>query len=404
MYKNFKQQKILLFFIFLIAILYICIWNQSLFHSYYYETPDGNLYLSIADNFIKNGHFIQYARPYEIKMVVPPGLPFILSLILLCFRNLESILVIQYIVFGLTAVLISATCYNLYKNIYLEILSGFIYCLHPFITKFANPGACLTEIWYMFFSLLCIFILSTDMLERRRLDFITINICIIILIRPVFSVWLLPIIVIILFNLFKKKILGSTIIILSVFVAVLIGNMFINYREVGEPVLFENYAGIALYQANNTNTKTYAYGSDVADEFVEDRFWNIYESKLSSSEKSKYFNEWAVDYIKKNKIEVLKNTVVKWKIMFIDYYKPAFYLYLISFILLLLIDKEKSFYLLLTYSFFSISISTSFGVNMPRYSIIVIPIYIIFILGFFKIFRFAYDKYKRWGNHKSVKA
>ena len=46
-------------------------------------TADGRLYLSVADNFLTTGHFIQYVRWFP-GFVVPPGLPMTL---LFCERS-----------------------------------------------------------------------------------------------------------------------------------------------------------------------------------------------------------------------------------------------------------------------------------------------------------------------------
>jgi len=66
-------------FTFSAVVLFWVKCNLTEYGSLYIETPDGNLYLSIANNFIENGHFVQTSRPYELNFVVPPGLPAILT-------------------------------------------------------------------------------------------------------------------------------------------------------------------------------------------------------------------------------------------------------------------------------------------------------------------------------------
>lgn len=53
--------------IFFLAIILMLFNNYARVKNFYVEMPDGTLYLSIAQNFIQNGHFIQTARPYEMR-------------------------------------------------------------------------------------------------------------------------------------------------------------------------------------------------------------------------------------------------------------------------------------------------------------------------------------------------
>ncbi len=70
--------------------------------------PDAELYLSIADNFVSTGHFIQTARDID-AFVVPPGVPFILSVFrLLGFSN-GMIIGFQAILFGASNLLLYST-------------------------------------------------------------------------------------------------------------------------------------------------------------------------------------------------------------------------------------------------------------------------------------------------------
>ena len=63
-----------------------------------HQTPDAVLYLSIADNFVNTGHFIQTAR--DVKgMVVPPGTPIMLTVYRLLHASNRIMLVIHFLMF-----------------------------------------------------------------------------------------------------------------------------------------------------------------------------------------------------------------------------------------------------------------------------------------------------------------
>lgn len=73
----------------------------------YQPSPDGSLYLSIADNFISNGKFVQTSRDYYPNMIVPPGYPAILVVLKLLLNSVDFLVFVQILVFGLSNVLIA---------------------------------------------------------------------------------------------------------------------------------------------------------------------------------------------------------------------------------------------------------------------------------------------------------
>lgn len=82
-------------------------------------TPDGDLYMSIADNMVQSGHFVETIS--NNGAVYPFGLPFFCYLIKLVFGigtvGIYGILILQYALYGLTAVMISRTAEKLSGNI-----------------------------------------------------------------------------------------------------------------------------------------------------------------------------------------------------------------------------------------------------------------------------------------------
>lgn len=94
----------------------ILIYNVTKTGTLYTATPDGDLYLSVADNFWKTGHFIQTARPYEKDMIVPFGFPAILTVLKVIFRDNLGIVFVQYFIFTATGFLIGKVITQLFME------------------------------------------------------------------------------------------------------------------------------------------------------------------------------------------------------------------------------------------------------------------------------------------------
>lgn len=67
MIKDIKNKFFSLLLVFTFSIIYLMLYIYKMKNTLYISSSDGKLYLSIADNFLKNGHFIQTARPNDIN-------------------------------------------------------------------------------------------------------------------------------------------------------------------------------------------------------------------------------------------------------------------------------------------------------------------------------------------------
>ncbi|MCR5722065.1 MAG: hypothetical protein K6G72_06960, partial [Lachnospiraceae bacterium] len=197
-------------------------------------------------------------------------------------------------------------------------------------------------------------------------------------------------------QVFKKVYSIKRFLALAIIMAMfLLINIGVNYRETGTFVFLENYSGIAVYEANNPNTKVYAYSSDLADDFTEERFWGVEgDENLTRGEKSEIYKEWVKEYIKTNPTLCLKNTLKKLYYMFIAYYHWDFYLSILAFVLM---RKEERRRVFVPCALTGIcSAITSIVLNISRYSLCAVPIYALMKTAFiFIIFRFFYDKKTR---------
>lgn len=380
-----RREQIILLCVFLIPTLFLIAHTCIFYGRLYFESDDGNLYLSIADNLIGNGHFIQNARIYENGMVVPFGLPLILTLLKLIVNNTLFIVLFQYGLFGATCLCLYLTERNIFgSGIGLSVI---IYTFSMLDYPGCTPSYILTETYYLFLLALSILILSSPVLEKTKkvyaLD------CLLFLatvIRPVLSVlFIVACIFTIVMTVIKRLSLKRTIIVLAVPFLLIGLNTLVNYRETGYFITLENYSGVSMYLANNPNTKTVEYNSSLGTEFAEEEYFKIQEdSSLNNTEKDGLLKKMASQYIMNNPNRALTNVFSKFKIMFIDNWGLSFYLSVICVIGICLFRKEKrTICLVLFGSLLITSIVTAAGLNIPRYSICALPFLALFKAGLF---------------------
>ena len=356
----------------------------------YLSAPDSEVYLSIADNFLQNGHFIQTARVYEPDMVVAPGLPLILTIIKWFCNRIYFVIFIQYICFGMSCWMLQCICKS-HTNKYLGYFAVLIYigCL-SYGELSSTPSYILTETWALIILILCAYIANKLYLEgeRKRTKRIVALFFLIFmgyLLRPVLLMLYLPWGVFCLWLLYKKQlpikaILGGmlcAIILLSM-------NTYVNYREVGEFVVIENYSAEPLYQANNKNTKLISYGSDIGDQFVDSRYYEIKaKSGLSKTERNAEFKKATIHYVSNHIFLTIKNTFIKFIKMFVVLWKYMVMVTGVSLIIMIWRHPDRKFYYLAWFSaYFFIGLATSFGLFIPRYSFLVLPIHVFFNIIF----------------------
>lgn len=373
--KRFFETSYFLCFIGIISIVYILIYNR--FHGgLYVESPDGTLYLSVAQNFINTGHFIQTARPYEIEMIVPFGLPLIFSIIYGIARNVYGILIVQYVLYGLCGVYIFKIGYGLSKNAIIGLIGWIIFLTNNLILTAGNPHYILTEAWTI---PLITFFIYYYLIEKRRVACWLLGYFIWI-IRPLYWPLFLLATVICFTHLDSYKI-SKHLGILVCMAGLLLINIASNYRETNEFICFENYTGIALYQANNPSTKTTGYHSGRAKEFVapSDAFWDIYHSHMTESEKNRLYIHMATEWIMNHKIDFFTNTLRKFNNMYLR--NPLIFLVELLYLIIAELATNNRSIILLWIAFFLIALQTSIGLAMSRYTIFTIPFFVLSAMG-----------------------
>ena len=204
-------------------------------------TADGRLYLSVADNFLANGHFIQYVRWFP-GFVVPPGLPLILLLLRVLRFTEPMIIGFQAILFGGACLLLAESERELFGRAGLSplfYLLGYMRCR-------LLLGNIMVEHYYLF--LLCMILwLVFCTKSRRRLLWLNLAGLFLLLTRPALSPAYLVILGYTLASCLQQRKLLRTLAAILLPILVLGLNLAVNYRETGEMILLESYSGTDLY-------------------------------------------------------------------------------------------------------------------------------------------------------------
>lgn len=405
-FKNFFKTKKTEIIVFFCTLIFIIFYNLLTYNELYTSSGDGDLYASIAQNFLSTSHFIQDARPHEINMVVAPGLPFILTVLYFIGHTTSFAVFIQYLLFAFFCVILYKAIFNFYSSKTAGLLGVIIYCFSAAVlTSTANPRYFMTEVYTQFIFISILYIMSIKKYNfETKLKYLMPVLLIGSLIRTVLFVLLgINIIAYIILLIKDKRSFKFFIKFALITVAILIVNTLINYRETGEFIVVQNYGAIPLYQANNANTSTEAYSSSRVNEFSDNYFIEIYGNKdLTTSEKSSLLSAKTKEFIINNLGTVIKNALVKFKNMFITPYYLDFYVWIIGNLVLLIITKKKELIYIFLVNLI-IMILTSFGLNIYRYSIFATVAYTFIKIGLiYYLFKYIFNKIKSKYNIKEA--
>lgn len=396
--KNWLKMHKIEIMIFIFVLLFIPIYNLINYNELYTLSGDGDLYISIAENFLQTSHFIQNVRPHEINMVVPPGLPSILTILYFIGHTTSFVIFVQYLLFALFSVVLYKAINNFYPNKIISILGVIIYCFSDAIlTSTGSPRYIMTEVYTQFIFIAVLYVMSIKKYNFEVKAKLLMPILLIgSLIRTVlFTLFFIDIVIYIVLLIKNKHSFKFLLKFSIVVIAILSINTMVNFRETGEFIPIQNYGAIPIYQANNANTSTKAYSSSISEQFSDDYFFEVYNNKeLTTSEKSRLLSEETKKYVMSNLSTVIKNALIKFKNMFITPYYLDFYVWVIGSIILFVVTRRKE----LIYLFFTnliIMILTSFGLNIFRYSIFATIAYTFVKVGLiFYLFKCVMNKVK----------
>lgn len=377
--------KILVFFLsvgLMMTLSYI--WTGSLV----YYNGDSKMYISIADNFLDNGHFLQTVRTERENFIVPFGFPAILTIIRLFTRSNLAIALVQYAVFGLACVLLYCAERNFFGNI--GGLSVLMHCLMLWRIHYAGPGCVVTETWYITPIIFCIWLLSRkDIKTESRLTMAYIALFIGFIIRPLLGMLFFPLaLYMIVQTVYKKYNLLRLVALIGISVLIMGGIAALNYRETGHPVFTEAYSGISVYLQNNDNIAEWGIDFGKGEyEYADEQFLSIYNrTDIDYYEKNEILGDLGYEYMFSHPWLTIKNIAYKFCYLFITYW---YYLIALAgagaFAAFKFKPKFRREFAVILIAAAAVAIVTSMGLPEPRYAYIVFPVFTLFtaaLVGF----------------------
>lgn len=336
--------------------------------SFGHQTPDARVYISIADNFVSTGHFIQTERNVS-GLVVPPGLPAILTVFRLLHFSDWMIISVQILMFGACNIMLYETECKI--NGY-GIWAPIIYTM-AYMRCWICLGLFLVEHYYLFLLCLAIWVMYREYNENRKLWLLNMIGLAMVLIRPLLSTVYITILGYTLWRGTKKE--NKTLVIFSLLLPLFVftSNVAVNYRETGEIILLENYSASDMYTASRLGSPIHI---EEAQHFPDEVYLSIVNNEsLTASEKNEIFKELTKENLRDHFWTYLKNGILRGHELFFKAYAWSTIYTLAGGIMLAREERKQKKWratvmLLLT---MLIAVLSSFGVSECRYSIVIWP-------------------------------
>ena len=366
--KNKKGQRIMWVLLLFVPAILMLLMEKQVMGEIGHQTPDATVYMSIADNFVKTGHFVQTNRDVE-GMVVPPGTPVILTIFrILRFSN-RTIMCIQILMFGICNIFLYET----------ERTINGAGIWAPIMYTMANLrcwiilGDTIVEHYYLFLLCLGIWVMYKEMEAQRKLTYMNIIGLAMLMVRPILALVYFFILGYSLYWIVKNKKLTLGFIILLVPILVLSFNTAVNYRETGELIVLENYSGSDLYVASRPDAPVMI---EEAEGYMDETYLSIvHDDSRTMQQRNQLFKELARENLQDHFGLFLLNGFRRGYEIFMKAYAWATLYTLLGGILLARKEKKEgsmrsAAILVLTLMLATIS---SFGVSEVRYSIVIWP-------------------------------
>lgn len=334
-------------------------------------TADGQLYLSIADNFLKTGHFIQTARWFK-GLVVPPVVPAVLTLLRFLHFSEEMIIAFQALLFGLSCLLLFDTECRLFGRCG---LAPIVYTL-AYLRCRLLLGNILVEHYYLFFLCLLIWILMKELPLSRKTVWMNLVGVMLFLSRPALIPVYLAILIWTIHYSCKEKHIVIGIFALFLPILCLSLNLAVNYRETGEIIPLESYSGTDLYVTACQNAPVTQNEGILFFDETRDRIFN--DQEMTMSEKSAALNQLARSFIRHHPCEYLSKTFQRCYELFLKAYWFMTVIPIAGGLLLCQMKGMKTkrrlvHKVLLTLNLF-LALMTSFGIPEVRYTAVIWPL------------------------------
>lgn len=341
---------------------------------------DSTLYRSIADNFLASGHFTQTSRPGQVGIVVPFVPPLILTVLKLIWNSDYFFVLFNFLLLGLTNVMLYQTERRLFGS-----QLGVSVVLYTFAVNYlpeCGPTYTLTETYYLFFMVGTLWSFSLpDRHMTGKVVLMNLFAFLGFATRPLLVVYLLATLGYALWQCIRHKIAVKVMAgVVLVPLLLLAGNLWVNIRETGEPVLLENYSGHGLYVANSDVSAF----TVVAGSTMDAAYYRIVEDpQMTFTQKNAKLTALARDYMASHLRKTLSYTARKFVHMYIGFWPGAFWAAAAGALLLMRADRARRWLYALFFGLMLITaITTALGLSLARYTIAAIPTYGLFIGGF----------------------
>lgn len=222
---RYRTEVFLFLLIFLLRVVFFA-WLLSIETTLPYEFPlieiDSREYHQIADNLIENGIFsLDPEPPINPDSFRTPGYPLFLAGILVLFKSIKAVSIIQALISGFIGVLMYWISRRVFNKGAIGFLAALIFAFEPSGLFFSNMA--MSETLFLLLLLLALYIFLDTNKSKRKFALVGLLLGLCVLVRPIAI--LLPFIFILVYLLggkrdFKKKIINS-LIILIIFILVL---------------------------------------------------------------------------------------------------------------------------------------------------------------------------------------
>lgn len=339
-------------------------------------SPDAELYLSVADNTLATGHFIQTARPAELGLVVPFGVPAILTLFRALGLSVTAIQIVHCLLFGMSCLLLRGTERDMFPR-RRWALSPWIYTVAIAIGNIC-PGSIYVE--HYFLACLCVLLrlLSVREMEaERRLGWMNLFSFAAFAVRPVLAPIWIGVLAFTLYAAATRRV-GLRLVLWAAIVpaAVLGVNTFVNFRETGQLILMESYSGRDMYIALNPKATS---GMMPVVRRIKYTVEEIYEQTITSGlpvwEQSRILRGSAMEFVRTQPLRALGLVAARYVRMFL-----VFLLGLPVFAIAgawVAVRRDASLrtqILIQTGSSLLLSLITAWGNFVGRYTVVIFPV------------------------------
>ena len=349
-------------------------------------TADARLYLSIADNALANGHFIQTAREIE-GFVVPPGLPLCLLLLRLARFTVPMIAGVQGLLMGCGCLLLYRTAKGFFGPVR-GLAAPAVYTA-AYLRCRLYLGNIFVEHWYLFLLCAIAALLFREPRDDKRLVLLNLAGLALLLTRPAMAVVYAAILLYTAVSCFRRKKPGLFALLLAVPLVLLGLNLLVNYRETGEWVLLQNYSGTDLYrsscpQASVTRREEEDFNDPVYYQVMED-------GSLSMGQKSEVLMRLAKTNIREDPGGFFGKALVRGLTLFLTEYRYCTLLALLGAFLMLPHCGRTAGLLSLAVNL-TVALLTALGIPEIRYTM---PIWPLASLHCAALFSWAAQKLRR---------